>query len=99
MVGWLVAYAIVSLSYRFARAKIGLGEAAPRTLRFLSRTRQSTQPSPIMPQPLNTKDQSLFRQVVRNFELKQYKKGKVEAHHLNCTAHAHIFHRDRHQNG
>ncbi|KAJ5570131.1 N-terminal acetyltransferase A complex subunit n.t1.c1 [Penicillium hispanicum] len=28
-----------------------------------------------MPQPLNSKDQSLFRQVVRNFELKQYKKG------------------------
>ncbi|KAJ5729970.1 N-terminal acetyltransferase A complex subunit n.t1.c1 [Penicillium malachiteum] len=28
-----------------------------------------------MPQPLNPKDQSLFRQVVRNFELKQYKKG------------------------
>ncbi|KAJ5596707.1 N-terminal acetyltransferase A complex subunit n.t1.c1 [Penicillium hetheringtonii] len=28
-----------------------------------------------MPQPLNSKDQSLFRQVVRNFEQKQYKKG------------------------
>ncbi|KAJ5086656.1 hypothetical protein NUU61_007963 [Penicillium alfredii] len=28
-----------------------------------------------MPQPLNSKDQSLFRQVVRHFELKQYKKG------------------------
>ncbi|KAJ5168247.1 N-terminal acetyltransferase A complex subunit n.t1.c1 [Penicillium canariense] len=28
-----------------------------------------------MPQPLNSKDQALFRQVVRNFELKQYKKG------------------------
>ncbi|KAJ5814977.1 hypothetical protein N7474_006754 [Penicillium riverlandense] len=28
-----------------------------------------------MPQPLNSKDASLFRQVVRNFEMKQYKKG------------------------
>ncbi|KAJ5762237.1 uncharacterized protein N7511_005619 [Penicillium nucicola] len=28
-----------------------------------------------MPQPLNSKDQSLFRQVVRHFEMKQYKKG------------------------
>ncbi|KAJ5679455.1 N-terminal acetyltransferase A complex subunit n.t1.c1 [Penicillium macrosclerotiorum] len=28
-----------------------------------------------MPQPLSSKDQALFRQVVRNFELKQYKKG------------------------
>jgi len=35
----------------------------------------STQHRPIMPQPLNSKDQSLFRQVVRNFEQKQYKKG------------------------
>ncbi|CAG7920613.1 unnamed protein product [Penicillium olsonii] len=28
-----------------------------------------------MPQPLPSKDQSLFRQVVRHFEMKQYKKG------------------------
>ncbi|EPS33590.1 hypothetical protein PDE_08552 [Penicillium oxalicum 114-2] len=28
-----------------------------------------------MPQPLSSKDQALFRQVVRNFEQKQYKKG------------------------
>ena len=35
----------------------------------------STQHRLIMPQPLNSKDQSLFRQVVRNFEQKQYKKG------------------------
>ncbi|KAL3476367.1 NMDA receptor-regulated protein 1-domain-containing protein [Aspergillus californicus] len=28
-----------------------------------------------MPQPLNTKDSSLFRQVVRHYENKQYKKG------------------------
>lgn len=28
-----------------------------------------------MPQPLNSKEQSLFRQVVKNYESKQYKKG------------------------
>lgn len=35
----------------------------------------STLASPNMPQPLPSKDQSLFRQVVRHFEMKQYKKG------------------------
>ena len=29
-----------------------------------------------MSQPLGSKDASLFRQVIRNFEQKQYKKGK-----------------------
>jgi hypothetical protein len=28
-----------------------------------------------MPQPLGSKDNSLFRQVVKNYETKQYKKG------------------------
>lgn len=28
-----------------------------------------------MPQPLNSKESSLFRQVIRNYDLKQYKKG------------------------
>jgi len=29
-----------------------------------------------MPQPLSAKENSLFRQVIRNYEDKQYKKGK-----------------------
>jgi hypothetical protein len=29
-----------------------------------------------MPQPLGSKEASLFRQVVRNYENKQYKKGE-----------------------
>lgn len=28
-----------------------------------------------MPQPLSSKESSLFRQVIRNYDLKQYKKG------------------------
>jgi hypothetical protein len=32
-----------------------------------------------MPQPLNSKESSLFRQVIRNYEDKQYKKGGLHA--------------------
>ena len=32
-----------------------------------------------MPQPLNSKESSLFRQVIRNYDLKQYKKGALES--------------------
>lgn len=35
---------------------------------------------PIMPQQLGSKDSSLFRQVVRHYENKQYKKGLCYEH-------------------
>ena len=31
-----------------------------------------------MPQPLPSKEASLFRQLVKNYEAKQYKKGRLQ---------------------
>ena len=53
--------------------------------------------SPTMPQPLNSKDQSLFRQVVRHFEMKQYKKGASLPPQVYCCLTTLLF--NRHQDG
>ena len=36
-----------------------------------------------MPQPLSSKERTLFSQVVKNYENKQYKKGKTNAHYAH----------------
>lgn len=42
--------------------------------------------APPPPQPLASKERSLFTQVVKNYENKQYKKGRQEVEKEMCKA-------------
>lgn len=83
-----------SLALQISRLTCGTGNNPARAAEILtqsptSSTSESIAPTakkppapPTMPQPLSAKESSLFRQVIRNYEDKQYKRGLKAAEQI-----------------